>query len=63
MKKHCGGKVMKDFIVWFVFEGEDDYMVISAGSLEEALDSFGKSYGLEVTDCHEIDYENQEYVA
>ena len=54
---------MKDFIVWFVFESEDDYIVISACSLEEALDSFGKSYGLEVTDCHEIDYENQEYVA
>lgn len=54
---------MKDFIVWFVFEGEDDYMVISAESYSDALDQFFNRYcGLEVIECHAINEAIQEHV-
>lgn len=50
---------MNDFIVWFKNKNSEDYAVISAPSIERALNEFSLNFGFNVIDCHRIDYENQ----
>ena len=45
----------KDFIIWFKFEGAEDYAIITTYSKEDAIDEFDLFYGMPITECHEID--------
>lgn len=50
------------FIVWYKFDGEEDFMVITAIDEDEARRRFYSWHSGSITDIHEIE-ENELYLA
>ena len=45
---------MSEYIVWFMCEGNEEYVIITASSRDQALERFALDYGYTVLDCHKI---------
>lgn len=54
---------MKDFIVWFVFEGFEDYVIIKANTEYEAKEIFEHNYCFDdISEIREVlNYNSGEY--
>lgn len=47
---------MKDFIIWYTFEGCEDYTIVKANSEADAVFAFNLDYcGCIITDCHIVE--------
>lgn len=53
---------MKEFIVWFNRDGEEDFTFKKGADLENAVMSVLMD-GLEVIEAHEVDLEDDRYLA
>ena len=53
---------MKQYIIWYEFDGEEDFTVITAEDEDEALRRFRGWHSERVTDCHEIE-DSEAYLA
>jgi hypothetical protein len=53
---------MKQFIIWYKFDGEEDYTIITGANEDEATRKFRGWYSGYITDIHEIK-DNETYLA
>lgn len=52
----------KRFIIWYSFDGEEDYMIITAPTEDEALRRFRGWHSETVIDIHEV-ADDERYLA
>ena len=45
---------MKDFIIWFIEDNEENYAIFTAYSECEAIEQFKLDFGLPIIECHQI---------
>ena len=53
---------MKQFIIWYKADGEEDYTIITAANEDEARRRFYGWHSSRITDIHEIE-ENEQWLA
>lgn len=50
---------MKDFIIWFKYDGKENYAIFSAYSKRGAIEQFNLDFGLPIVECHQIMGDNR----
>ena len=53
---------MKQFIIWYKYDGEEDYIIITARDEDEAIRRWRGWFGGYITDIHEVE-DNERYLA